>query len=69
VKLGALMPPTILRSSRHSQRLRVGPIRHAAGSGRCRGCALSAYLLGVDLSDAPKLYAKSGEYTEAVWDS
>lgn len=28
-----------------------------------------AYLLGVDFErDAPKLYAKSGEFTEAVWD-
>ena len=28
-----------------------------------------AYLLGVDFDrDAPKLYAKSGEFTEAVWD-
>lgn len=33
------------------------------------GAGPMAYLLGVDFErDAPKLYAKSGEFTEAVWD-
>ncbi len=33
------------------------------------GAAPLAYLLGIDYErDAPKLYAKSGEFTESVWD-
>ncbi len=33
------------------------------------GAAPLAYLLGIDFArDAPKLYAKSGEFTESVWD-